>query len=464
MNRRQPEIVVVDDDPLTLQAMEIALSGEYEVHCFAEPDGAEIYLMRHPVALAVLDLHLSGCSGLEVLERWKKKFPDVEVVFCSGETRVEQAIECLKRGASDYLVKPFGRDDLLFMIRRTLEKSDLRRNVEALRPMVLPHPVEFVGQSKAMRDILDKISRLKHQTHLTILIIGESGTGKEIVARLLHQQEADPRRPFVIVNMPAIPAALMEAELFGVSKGAYTDAKVSRAGRFELAEGGDIFLDEIGDLPLEAQAKLLRTLQDRQVERLGESRPRRIDFRVISATNQPLGDLVRAGRFREDLLYRLSDIVLSIPPLAERPEDIVPLAEFFLKKYAFGRQPPSLSDVVLTSIKEYHWPGNVRQLESAIKRALVFQPSSDMISHLEVHDLLLNPAPNLHSSKPGKGTFETQMEDYEKRLISSALRRNGGHRERARIELGLSRATFYRKLSHTKERYPSDLPNDIVTS
>ena len=256
-----PHILILDDDPLALQTLEIALSPQYQVIGFGSPEAAEAHLSHHQVGLAILDLNLGEQSGLEILKRWKKKFPDLEMIFCSGETRVDRAIQCLRSGASDYVTKPIDKANLRFIVDRTLEKSFLRQKVETMTPMIHPHPVEFIGESPSMKKIVEKLHRLRNQHDLNVMILGESGTGKEVIARYLHQQEHSQKRPFVVVNMPAIPATLVEAELFGVEKGAYTDAKASRAGKFELANHGDIFLDEIGDLHIDVQAKILRTLQ-----------------------------------------------------------------------------------------------------------------------------------------------------------------------------------------------------------
>jgi two-component system, NtrC family, response regulator AtoC len=439
----RPEIVVVDDDPLALQTIKMVLSEEFGVHCFTRPDAAEAYLARHEVDLAVLDLNISDQSGLDVLREWRKTFPDLEIVFCSGETRVARAIQCLREGASDFVVKPFDRNDLLLIVRRVVEKSQLKRRLEKLAPMVHPHPMPFIGDSAVVRELLAKVEKLRGQPHLNVLILGESGTGKELVARLLHEQEQDPQRPFVVVNTPAIPTSLMEAELFGVVKGAYTDAKTSRAGKFELADGGDLFLDEIGDLPFETQAKILRTLQDRNVERVGSTRGRQVSFRVVSATNQPLADLIEAGKFREDLLYRLSDVVLWLAPLRDRKDDIPRLAEHFLRKYARGT-PPRLADAALVQLMDFSWPGNVRQLESTLKRALAFNRGST-IESVECYDAShFAPGRPMAASKP----LDDSLEAAERRLIEAALERNGGNRAAALGELKISRATFYRRVQY----------------
>lgn len=442
MQQRRPEILILDDDPVTLETMKVMLSERYGVHCFSDVGAAEEFLRTRGVPLAILDLNLSGVSGIEVLGRWSRQFPQMEIVFCSGESRVDRAVECLRKGASDFISKPFTRAHVLLILERVLEKSRLRQKVEVLSPMVHPLPTRWVGSSPASQAVLKKVQRLKKHGNLNVLILGESGTGKELVAQLLHQQENQTGRPFVVVNMPAIPVTLVEAELFGVTKGAYTDAKQSRAGKFELADGGDIFLDEIGDLSPEVQAKILRTLQEKQVERVGATQSRNVEFRVVSATNQPLRELIQKGVFREDLLYRLSDVVLKLPPLRERKDDIPELIEFFVGKHAPGRSM-KVSKSALETMKSYHWPGNVRQLESTIKRALAFVDGGTL-DQVDLQDQVASPPQE--TSAIGNGSLEEELAKHETRVILEAIRRAGGDRTAAQRQLGISRATLYRKL------------------
>lgn len=446
MARSRPKLLIVDDDPLALETLRWALSETYELVSFTDVAAAEGYLTSKAADLAILDLNLGPTNGLEVLGQWKKKFPNLEIIFCSGETRVDRAIETLRQGASDFVSKPINRADLLLIVGRVLEKNALKRNLERLGPLVQPHPVQYIGESAPWREIVDKTRLLRGQDHLNVLILGESGTGKEVVARLLHQQEDGEQRPFVVVNMPAIPASLVEAELFGVEKGAYTDAKQARAGKFELADEGDIFLDEIGDLPFDTQAKILRTLQEKQIERVGSNQARRVQFRVISATNRSLSQLIAEGRFREDLMYRLSDMVLWLAPLRERREDIPALAQHFLIKYTRPGQPvPELTERALQLLMDYSWPGNVRQLESAIKRALVMnrEPKIDKVD-------IFDPA-MLGTTRPGEpATYENRMAVYEQMVFEETLKKHSGDRLAACRELGISRATFYRKLGQLR--------------
>lgn len=440
MGKLRPSIIIVEDDPLALDALRAILRERYDVHGFTAAGAAEAWITAHRPALAILDLNLQGDDGLRVLRSWKGRFPELDILFCSGESSVKRAIATLREGASDYLVKPPDPQDLLFVVERILEKRALCEKVERLDPLLRPHPIALIGESPAIRELRHKAALLRKRHELNVLILGESGTGKEVMARFLHQQEEDATRPFVVANMPAIPAPLMEAELFGVEKGAYTDAKCARAGRFEMADGGDLFLDEIGDLALETQAKLLRALQERQTERLGGGRARPVRARVISATNRPLAQLIAEGRFREDLMYRLADLVLWMPPLREHAEDIPALAAHFVEKHAIGKAP-ALSARAEATLMAYSWPGNVRQLESAIKRALVFN-RGPLIDEIEIYD----PAMLTPVASPEPRRHEDLMQSHERGLIEAALRRHRGNRAAVMAELGVSRATFYRKL------------------
>jgi two-component system response regulator AtoC len=338
------------------------------------------------------------------------------------------------------------------VVQRAVEKQMLRRRAELLEPFIYPEPIPIIAESQAMKAILEKIRQLKGQTHLNVLILGESGTGKEAVARLLHQQEGDPKRPFVVVNTPALPTSLIEAELFGVEKGAYTDAKQSRPGKFELADGGDIFLDEIGDLPHGTQAKILRAIQEGTIQRLGSNKTQKIAFRVISATNRPLAELKDSGTFREDLLFRLNDMVLWLPPLRERREDIPMLARHFLQKYTKKFPVPQLGDAAIKMLMEYEWPGNVRELQSTIKRTLVFN-KEPIIESVDLSDPLRSAhGPGVGFVPTPQGSYSDQIAQYERHLLEVTLKKHHGNKRAAMTELHLPRATFYRKMHDLRVR------------
>jgi DNA-binding NtrC family response regulator len=302
----------------------------------------------------------------------------------------------------------------------------------------------FIGRSQSIQNLAQKLEQLRGQGHLSVLILGESGTGKELVARALHRLENESDRPFVPLNVAAIPGTLVEAELFGSEKGAYTDAKVSRAGKIELADGGDLFLDEIGDMPFESQTKLLRVLQDKHVQRVGSCSSKPVKFRLISATNCSFLELTNQKKFREDLFYRIADVVIRVPSLRDRTEDIPLLVNYFIKKYA--RKPMNLNSEAMAKLMNYQWPGNVRQLESAIKRAVAFS-NGEVISAIELFDIT-----NLEEDTRFRGhnvskAGSSSVEEFERRMIVETLARHNWNRGLAMNELGMPRATFYRKIN-----------------
>ncbi|NBX77174.1 MAG: sigma-54-dependent Fis family transcriptional regulator [Proteobacteria bacterium] len=442
-------VLLVDDDELLLSSFEHRLKSDFAVFLATNASTAQQILKSKPIDCVVLDLHLGDEKGEKLIHQWKKTYPFLEIIVLSGQKEITTAIECMRSGALDYLVKPMEPEELIITIERALESRKLKINLEKLEPLVRPQPVPFLGSSAALQEVMDKAALLKHKTHLNVLILGESGTGKEVLARYLYEQENDHGRPFVVANMPAIPVNLLEAELFGVEKGAFTDAKFNRPGKFELADSGDIFLDEIGDLPLEMQSKILRVLQEKQVQRLGSNKIQNLSFRTISATNQPLSEMILNGKFREDLLYRLSDVVLFLPPLRERKCDIPLLVEHFIKKHSVVDTSPTFSSTAIEQLMRYEWPGNIRQLESTVKRALAFSKSG-RIDSVEIYDLKkLDPRVNSQSVGLANTSRNllTQMRDFERKTIENTLQKNGGKKTPSMKELGLTRATFYRKLN-----------------
>lgn len=453
----KPELVVVDDDPLDLATITSALSEEYIVHSFLNPRSAEHVLETRPIEVAVLDLRLPGNGGINTLLEWKRKFPLVETVFCSGESRVDRAMECIRRGASDYVMKPFKTDEFLMVIRSVREKRAAKIE-EALKKFADPNAAqickpsmftEFIGSSKAAERIRSQVKMLRRHDEVSIMLVGESGTGKEVVAQMIHHQENSPSRPFVTINMAALPATLVESELFGVEKGAFTDAKNARPGKFELAHRGDLFLDEMGDLSIESQAKLLRVLQDGVVQRVGGIKSKAVRFRVIAATNRNLAEMVRDGTYREDLIFRISDVVLRLPPLRDRRSDIPELVAYFLKKHAPTREI-SLTRKIHNRLLRYSWPGNVRQLESTIKRALVFN-KGPRIREIDFQDNIFY-APILKPPTKPERALQAKLSAYSDALIEQTAMKHIGNRQAAWKELGICRAVFYRRLAAIREK------------
>ncbi|NBX93211.1 MAG: sigma-54-dependent Fis family transcriptional regulator [Proteobacteria bacterium] len=453
-----PSVLVVDDDPLLLQSLTHLLRPLYDVVAASSAIEAATILNNRTVDLVVLDLHLGQTHGQELIKKWKKDLPLMEIVVLSGQREMRVTIDCMRLGAADYLIKPIEPESVLFALERVLEKRNLKQSLEKLETLLHPSPVSLVGSAHPFLEVIEKARALKNHSHLNVLILGESGTGKEVLARFLHQQEGNPKRPFIVANMPAIPANLMEAELFGVEKGAFTDAKVSRPGKFELADSGDIFLDEIGDLPFELQSKILRVLQERQIQRVGSNKTQTLSFRTIAATNQPLAELMEQGKFREDLIYRLSDLVLWIPPLRERKSDIPLLTEHFISKHARSSRMPKVSEKLMNQLIAYDWPGNIRQLESTLKRALLFQKNENL-EEVEIYDLRQNNplVPSFGKREQTNQDFQSKVREFERSVIAEELKKNNGKKTSTIEALGLSKATFYRKLQ--------DLGmNDLISS
>lgn len=439
---RKASILVVEDDHLLTLSLKNLLEPRAQLFTAETLEAAERVLEQQAIHCVLLDLHLGSQNSQKQISEWKRRYPSLEILILSGQPEIKVALECLKMGALDYLVKPFEPELLLHVVEKALERHKMKSSLEKLESLIQPLPISFVGRSTQLQELIEKIQLLKNKTQLNVLILGESGTGKEVVARLLYQQEGIPQRPFVVANMPAIPTNLLESELFGVEKGAFTDAKCSRPGKFELADTGDIFLDEIGDLPLEMQSKILRVLQERQIQRLGSHKTQSLQLRVISATNQPLAEFIQKGKFREDLLYRLGDVVLTLPPLRKRKEDIPFLVEHFLQKHSMGHFT-RVSPAALDQLMAYEWPGNIRQLESTVKRALIFSKGAQ-IDQFEIYDFQSLNGVSL--AAPEACSLEAQVQQLERKAFEQALHQHSNNKAKAMKALGLSKATFYRKL------------------
>src|SRR4029434_2829744 len=368
-----PRILIIDDDKSLLESYTVLLEDEFQVST-AESGESGLELLQHEdVHLILLDVRLPDISGIEVLRRIKALDENVDVIMITAVKDVRVAVEAVKLGAYDYLEKPFEIDEILALLRRTLEHQTLLREVLYLRDLRAEVDRYFVvGRSPKMRQIYDLITRVA-DTNATILINGESGVGKELIARAIHQQSQRSLNPVVAVTLPAISEHLVESELFGHERGAFTGAIEMHRGKFELAHTGTLFLDEVGSLRLDLQAKLLRVIQEREFERVGGSKTIRVDVRIVAASNQELRQMVADHTFRDDLFYRLNVIPLHVPPLRERREDIPLLINHFLMKYnkAFGRQVQGITSEALALLTHYHWPGNVRELENMIERLVV---------------------------------------------------------------------------------------------
>ena len=446
-------VLVVDDD----QDMRTLLRDVLEDHGYKvtlAPNGQEALKSlregEYPVVLT--DLRMKGIQGIELLAEIKRSFPDTNVILMTAFGSVETALEAMKQGASDYLMKPVKNDDLLRVTERSFREAMLRSEINRLRREVNKEYSfnQILGKSKPMREIFDLIRRVA-DSPTNILITGESGTGKELVAKALHYNSERKDAAFVAVNCAAIPEQLLESELFGHMRGAFTDAKADKRGLFEEAAKGTLFLDEISELPLMLQAKLLRAIQEREIRRLGANRPIAVDTRLIAATNLNLSEEVKAKRFREDLYYRLNVIEMRLPPLRERREDIPLLVDAFLKKFgqARGKDVKGVSETTLALLVDYAWPGNVRELENVIERAVTLSRGDKILPE----DL---PG-TIQGSRGDRRVLDEAAEkmhplhEIEKEYIKKILEKMGGNKYQAAQVLGIDRKTLYRKLGEMDE-------------
>jgi two-component system, NtrC family, response regulator HydG len=446
----KPRILVIDDEAAIRDAMRMILEYEgYEVLTAATGEEALAVVEREGPDLLFLDIKMPGMDGLELQARLAEADPELSIVLMTAYASVETAVKAMKNGAYDYIVKPFDPDDLSMLVRRAAEHRSLRaenirlkKSIETVAP-----PPPLLGASPAMRHVQDLVETVA-SSDSTVLVTGESGTGKEVVARAIHA--ASPRRynPMVVVNCGALPEGILESELFGHEAGSFTGARARHKGKFESAEGGTVFLDEIGEVSPKVQVELLRVLEEKVVTRLGGTAPVPVDFRVISATNRDLQGAIREGRFREDLYWRLNVVHVHIPPLRERPEDVPVLAEHFLARFArsMSRKPMRFSPEALDALASYPWPGNVRELQNAIERAVVVG-GGDVV---RAEDLPLRVTRSPEAAGPGPGS----LAEAERAHVASVLDASGWNITRAARILGVDRVTLYNKIRKYELRKP----------
>lgn len=447
-------ILVVDDDEDVLQAARLLLKKRsILVHAEKDPEQIPTLLKNHDYDVILLDMNFkqdvsSGREGFFWLDRILEIDPSAVVVLITAFGDVAMAVRAIKEGATDFVLKPWSNDRLLATLNSAtrlrasrLEADRLRARQQQLGEDLDHDYQEFVGASSIMLKVFSTIDKVA-KTDANVLVLGENGTGKELVARALHRKSSRSKDVFVAVDVGAIPETLFESELFGHTKGAFTDAKEDRAGRFEVASGGTLFLDEIGNLSQTQQAKLLTVLQRREVIRVGSNTPRPIDVRLICATNMPVYDMIREGTFRQDLLYRVNTVEIRIPPLRERPEDIAPLVDHFLDMYArkYQKNLKGVNPSVIRRMEKYTWPGNVRELQHMVERAIIMAESSV----LQPEDFFF--ATNGRGDEEGVVFDNLNLEDVEKLVIRKALEKYEGNITRAAEELGLTRASLYRRL------------------
>jgi two-component system nitrogen regulation response regulator NtrX len=435
-------VLIVDDEPTIRESLADILSDEgYQV--LAAPDGQEaLRLVRaQPPDLVLLDIWLPGMDGLQCLQALRKEAPWVPVVMITGHGSVELAVKSIKLGAYDFLEKPLSMERVLLTVQRALQYSRLQQENRALREGLQQRPV-LIGSSEAMQRLRQEI-HLAAQSSAKVLIRGESGSGKELVARLLHELSQRRQGPFVALNCAAIPQELIESELFGHEKGAFTGASEAKQGRLELAHRGTLFLDEVGDMSLPTQAKLLRVLETQSFQRVGGTRTIQVDVRVLAATNKDLRREIQEGRFREDLYWRLNVIPIEVPPLRQHREDIPELSEHFLSQIALehGRAPKRLSPQALRALMAHHWPGNVRELRNTLERLVIMSPSEEITAQ-DVSFLKEAPSGDLF----GYQGLKEAREAFERQFILRKLTEHGWNISRTAEALGIERSNLHRKL------------------
>ena len=453
---KRMRLLFVDDDPKAGSLMRRFCEGtRFECVVHDDPQAALADFERAGADLVVTDLRMPGMDGIELVRRIRARDEEVPVIIITAYSTLDDAIEALRLGAADFIKKPFDMEELLLVAERALERTRLRRENRLLRRQLREarEHTGMIGRSEAMRQvqaIVDKVAEVR----CPVLIQGESGTGKELVARALHERSPWADRPFVVVDCGALTETLLESELFGHEKGAFTGADRTRRGLLETADGGTVFLDEIGNISPALQAKLLRVVQESEITRVGGVRPIRIDVRFVAATHRDLEAMVRAGEFRHDLYHRLDVVRIVLPPLRERREDIPLLVQHFVETFArrYGREVRGFDAESMRRLVEYHWPGNVRELRNVVERHVAL--ADGPVLHLEA----IEPAPEPPARSAGGGegpAIDADMptlDELERRYILKVLERFGGSRERTAAVLGINKSTLWRRLQRYGER------------
>jgi len=452
MTRPRSRILVVDDDPDIRELLSDRLQlMKLEVTCAADGQEALDLLRQEAAPLTLLDLQLPRVSGMEVLETIRREGLETTVIVITASGTVERAVEAMRAGAYDFIPKPLDPAHLEVVINKALERDSLREENRLLHSELDRLDRPLVGQSPAMQ-ALARTAQQAAASNATVLLRGESGTGKEILARAIHRWSPRRDRPIVTVNCVALSEELLESELFGHEKGAFTGAHQRKLGKVELAHAGTLFLDEIGDIRQPLQAKLLRLLQEQEFERVGGTRPIRVDVRFVAATNTDLERAMKQGAFRQDLYYRLNVVSLRLPPLRERTEDLEPLARHFVEKYSaeLKRPPKPISPAALALLTEYDWPGNVRELENAIERAVVLATGPD----IGPRDLPIVPVAPDEAAPPESANYHEAVLRFKRELLRASLDRMSGNQTRAAEMLGLQRTYLSRLLRELGVRTP----------
>ena len=440
------KVLIADDEQSIVATLEDDLvDAGHEVLTCGDGHRAFDIIRREEIECVVCDLNMPGIRGLELLEKAKKELPQVEFIMITGFGTIENAVHAMKLGAQDFITKPFVNEQIVFLLDKVDKIRELERENASLREQVddMSSLDNVVGASKKMQDVF-KVVRTVAKSDSNILVVGETGTGKEVISRAIHNHSHRRKKPMVTISCAAVPATLLEDELFGHEKGAFTDARERKVGRFERAHTGTFFLDDIDDMPLETQVKLLRILQEREFERLGGEETIQVDVRVITATKVDLRELVAQKKFREDLFYRLNVVPIQLPPLRERDGDIPLLAAWFMQKYGRDRHYEIKPDV-MTAMEAYYWPGNVRELEHAIERAIAFAGNGRVLK--KEHLVETSPVHKKALAVPNHlMTLKAVVEQAEREHIAAILETTNGHKAQAAGVLGISRKNLWEKM------------------
>ena len=448
----KPNLLIVDDEEHTRDGLELALEDDFEVFCASSTKEAEHALGQEEFQVVLTDLRMPGESGMHVIDLAIRHPSNPLCIMMTAYGEVDVAVEAMKRGAFDFLPKPVNLEQLEFLIKRGLKERKLEQENQHLHQR-LDKRFNFdgiMGQSSALESVLEKV-RLVGPSKATVLLTGETGTGKELFAQAIHQNSDRSRSSFIPVHCAALPSNLLESELFGHEKGAFTGATDKRIGRFESANGGTLFLDEIGEIDGSTQVKLLRFLESKSIERLGSSKTLELDVRLVCATNRDLQKMVQQGNFREDLYYRLNVITIELPPLRERGDDLTLLLTHFLSEYSAenGFDPPNLSSDTFAILKNYSWPGNVRELRNFCENLVVLKRGKE-ITPYDLDPRFTTLSPSVDSNKNEIKT-SLSVEENEKQLLRNALLESHGNRTKAAELMGISRRTLHRKLDRWPE-------------
>lgn len=443
------KIVVADDEPRIRKMIARLLTDEgYEVMPVDNGREAVEALLSFQPDVILLDQQMPVMTGVEALEEIKRISPNQVVLFVTAFGSISLAVDAVKKGAYDFIEKPFDNDKLLLTVGRAVEHSRMKGELSTLKKTLGDKRNNVIGENTGLKQVMTQVRRVA-ETNATVLIHGESGTGKELIARAVHTNSLRTGGPFVAINCGAIPLTLMESELFGHERGAFTDAKEAKAGTFERADGGTLFLDEIGELPLDAQVKLLRVLEERKITRIGGKKPIPVDVRIVAATNRNLDDEVKNGRFRLDLLYRLNVFTLILPPLRERKEDIPLLTNFFIRKYnqTLSLDVQTITPDAIKLLVAYDWPGNVRDLENAVQSAMILCTDGTIRpEHLPDRIKGYDLAEQQAVTGNGTGSIREINAQVEKEIISEALKKHNYNRTLTAEALNISRKTLFNKM------------------